>query len=81
MREAARAEEFHHQTERHRREAADCIRPTCYFQNQSPGADKEANWLPVPKGPFNLTMRLYAPKSDALTGKWNSPPVIKAAAR
>ena len=33
-----------------------------YFQNESPGADKEANWLPAPKGPFNLTMRLYAPK-------------------
>jgi hypothetical protein len=48
-----------------------------YFQNQSPGADKEANWLPAPKGPFNLTMRLYAPKSDALTGKWNPPPVVK----
>ena len=49
-----------------------------YFQNESPGADKEANWLPAPKGPFNLTMRLYAPKSDALTGKWNPPPVVKA---
>jgi len=49
-----------------------------YFQNESPGKDKEANWLPAPKGPFNLTMRLYAPKSDALTGKWNPPPVAKA---
>ena len=49
-----------------------------YFQNESPGADKEANWLPAPKGPFNLTMRLYAPKSDALTGKWNPPAVTKA---
>ena len=29
-----------------------------YFQNESPGADKEANWLPAPKGPFNLTMPL-----------------------
>jgi hypothetical protein len=48
-----------------------------YFQNGSPGADKEANWLPAPKGPFNLTMRLYAPQSDALTGKWNPPPVTK----
>jgi hypothetical protein len=48
-----------------------------YFQNQSPGADKEANWLPAPTGPFNLTMRLYAPKSDALTGKWSPPPVMK----
>jgi hypothetical protein len=48
------------------------------FQNESPGKDKEANWLPAPKGPFNLTMRLYAPKSNALTGKWNPPPVTKA---
>ncbi len=48
-----------------------------YFQNESPGKDKEANWLPAPKGPFNLTMRLYSPKTDALTGKWNPPPVVK----
>jgi hypothetical protein len=48
-----------------------------YFQNESPGGDKEANWLPAPKGPFNLTMRLYAPKSEALTGKWNPPPVLR----
>ena len=46
-----------------------------YFQNESPGKDLEANWLPAPKEPFNLTMRLYAPKPDALTGKWNPPPV------
>ena len=48
-----------------------------YFQNENPGAGKEANWLPSPKGAFNLTMRLYAPKEDALTGKWNPPPVTK----
>jgi hypothetical protein len=48
-----------------------------YFQNESPGADKEANWLPAPKGAFNLLMRLYAPKSEALTGKWNPPPVSR----
>jgi hypothetical protein len=47
------------------------------FQNESPGKDKEANWLPAPKGAFNLTMRLYSPKSDALTGKWNPPAVHK----
>jgi hypothetical protein len=50
---------------------------TLYFQNESPGKDKEANWLPAPKGPFNLTMRLYAPKSDALTGKWDPPPITR----
>ena len=51
-----------------------------YFQNESPGAGLEANWLPAPKGPFNLTMRLYAPKDAALTGRWNPPPVVKAQA-
>ncbi len=48
---------------------------TLYFQNENPGGDHEANWLPAPKGPFNLTMRLYAPKSDALTGLWNPPAI------
>jgi hypothetical protein len=49
-----------------------------YFQNESPGKDKEANWLPAPKGAFNLTMRLYGPKSEALTGKWSPPSITKA---
>jgi hypothetical protein len=48
-----------------------------YVQNESPGKDKETNWLPAPSGAFNLTMRIYAPKSDALTGKWNPPPVTR----
>jgi hypothetical protein len=46
-----------------------------YFQNESPGQDREANWLPAPNSAFNLTMRLYAPKSEALTGQWNPPAV------
>ncbi|SEC26650.1 dihydroorotase [Rhizobiales bacterium GAS188] len=52
-----------------------------YFQNESPGKDNEANWLPAPKGVFNLTMRLYGPKSEALTGKWNPPPVTRVQAK
>ena len=48
-----------------------------YFQNANPGKEREANWLPAPKGSFNLTMRLYSPRSEALTGKWNPPPVAK----
>jgi len=51
-----------------------------YFQNESPGKDKEANWLPAPKGAFNLTMRLYAPAAEALNGKWNPPPVVRTQA-
>ncbi len=49
-----------------------------YIQNESPGADKEANWLPTPKGPFTLTMRLYAPKAEVLAGKWAPPAVMRA---
>lgn len=45
-----------------------------------PSKDREWNWLPAPEGPYNLTMRLYAPEVDALTGKWNPPPVTKASA-
>jgi hypothetical protein len=48
---------------------------TFYIQNASPGADKEANWLPAPTGPFSLVMRLYWPKPDALEGKWKQPPM------
>ena len=47
-----------------------------YLQHENPGADKEANWLPSPKGILGVTMRLYAPKLPALTGEWN-PPAIK----
>ena len=51
-----------------------------YLPNESPGKDKEWNWLSAPRGPFNLTMRLYAPKFEALTGKWNPPTVVKSEA-
>jgi len=50
---------------------------TLYFQNESPGADKESNWLPAPKGPFLVVMRLYWPKPEALDGTWQQPPMKK----
>jgi hypothetical protein len=48
---------------------------TLYVQNESPGKDKEANWLPSPKGPFWVVLRLYVPKPEALEGKWIAPPI------
>ena len=48
---------------------------TLYIQNESPGEDKQANWLPAPKGPFAMYMRLYWPKEEALDGKWIAPPL------
>lgn len=48
---------------------------TLLLQHESPGPDKESNWLPAPAGPFSALLRLYLPKSDALTGKWSPPPM------
>jgi hypothetical protein len=51
---------------------------TLHIQNESPGKDKEANWLPAPKGPFWMAMRLYWPKEEAMEGKWAAPKLKKA---
>jgi hypothetical protein len=51
---------------------------TLLIQNESPGKDKEANWLPAPKGPFLMYLRLYWPKEEALNGKWTAPPLKRA---
>ena len=51
-----------------------------YLQNESPGAEKESNWLPAPKGKFLLMMRLYWPKEanpSIIDGSWVLPPVKK----
>jgi hypothetical protein len=48
---------------------------TIYLQSESPGPDKESNWLPAPKGPFWTTLRLYWPKPEALDGRWKQPPL------
>lgn len=47
-----------------------------YIQADSPGVDKEANWLPTPPtGPFNLTVRVYQPMKPVLDGTYKLPPV------
>jgi hypothetical protein len=44
-------------------------------QAEFPGPERESNWLPAPKGPFSLCMRLYGPRPEALDGRWNPPPL------
>jgi hypothetical protein len=54
---------------------------TLYIQKDSPGKDKESNWLPAPDGPIYLVMRLYWPKTEPSIlppgeGIWQ-PPAVK----
>lgn len=48
---------------------------TLYLQHANPGPAKEANWLPIPNGPFMAAMRYYWPKAALLEGQWKSPPI------
>lgn len=53
-----------------------------YIQKDSPGADKESNWLPAPAGKFILMLRMYWPSEDKpsiINGSWTIPPVKKVA--
>ena len=48
---------------------------TLYIQHESPGKDRESNWLPAPNGLFFCILRLYWPKPEALDGRWVAPPL------
>jgi hypothetical protein len=51
-----------------------------YIQNESPGKDKESNWLPAPAGDFVLMLRMYWPNEKSpsiINGTWKIPPVKK----
>jgi hypothetical protein len=56
---------------------------TLYIQKDSPGADKESNWLPAPNGPIYLVMRLYWPRTEPPSilppgeGTWKPPGIVK----
>src|SRR5258708_38882726 len=58
---------------------------TLYIQKDSPGADKESNWLPAPNDLIYLVMRLYWPKTEAPSvlpageGSWQPPAIVRAA--
>jgi len=51
---------------------------TIYLQHESPGPEKEANWLPAPDGPSALSLRIYWPEQDILDGKWEPAGIKKA---
>ena len=56
---------------------------TLYIQKDSPGKDKEGNWLPAPNDRIYLVMRLYWPKPDPPSilppgeGTWKPPGIVK----
>jgi hypothetical protein len=50
---------------------------TIYVQHESPGADKESNWLPAPDGPFTLALRNYWPEQAILDGAWEPSAIRK----
>jgi hypothetical protein len=52
---------------------------TLHVSHQSPGADKESNWLPAPEGTFSLYIRAYWGDKAILDGSWK-PPVVKKSA-
>ncbi len=49
---------------------------TVYLQAPPPDESKRSNWLPAPKGSFQLLLRLYWPKEEAINGTWK-PPAVK----
>jgi hypothetical protein len=51
--------------------------PVNYIQADSPGKDNESNWLPAPKEPFYMLMRMYLPKSEVLNGQYEIPGAVK----
>ena len=51
---------------------------TIYVGNQSPGKEKESNWLPAPSGNFAIWIRSYWPDQAILDGTWKPPLVSKA---
>ena len=50
---------------------------TLYAGANSPGKDKETNWLPAPAGPFSLYIRCYWPRQEVIDGTWMPPQVKK----
>jgi len=50
---------------------------TVYFSADSPGEDKESNWLPTPEGPWWVVLRTYGPGETIQNKTWQLPPINK----
>lgn len=48
-----------------------------YFQHENPGKERQSNWLPAPKGDFNVLLRVYWPKEEMVNGSWIPPAIRK----
>jgi hypothetical protein len=51
---------------------------TIYVQKDSPGKDKESNWLPAPNGPMSIIARMYGPDDRILNGEYKFPDPTRA---
>jgi hypothetical protein len=48
-----------------------------YIQHLDPGSEKRPNWLPAPRAPMYVTLRMYVPQAHVITGEWVPPPIRK----
>lgn len=51
---------------------------TIYIQHERPDPERQPNWLPAPRGAFEMTIRTYWPKSEVNDGGWEPPAVSRA---
>ena len=51
---------------------------TIYVQNETPGSERESNWLPAPRDEFSLFIRAYWPKAEILENRWSPPQVRRS---
>ncbi len=52
---------------------------TFYFQEESPGPDKESNWLPTGSEAWFTVLRMYIPHPEVISAEWKCPPILKVA--
>jgi hypothetical protein len=48
---------------------------TFYFQRESPGPEKESNWLPTGAEGWFPILRLYVPHPEVVNATWECPPI------